>query len=142
MSEPISPAMTGPAQIPPALSSIPNPADPPQPPDPVELGDAVRDMVRFREQGLEGLGAAAGINFQPGGPGTEVFAVPHPLLMSDEKNEELAKPMGFLGIAKLILNTDADPNVYQRFRAAGGQAGDVMIAWRRLSSGLDAPKSV
>ncbi|OXR46674.1 hypothetical protein B7C42_01649 [Nocardia cerradoensis] len=143
MSEPISTPTAG--VVPPALAAVPgtvpSPSAPPPPPDPVELGDTIRNMVRFREQGLEGLGAAAGIKFQPGGPGTEVFTIPHPLLMSDEQNEELAKPQGFLGIAKLILNSEADPHVYERFRAAGGQAGDVMIAWRTLSNGLDVPKS-
>ncbi|KZM70756.1 hypothetical protein [Nocardia terpenica] len=105
------------------------------------LGETVTDLAAFRAQGLESLGVARGISFQPGGPGTEVFTVPHALLLSDDKNTELAKPLDFVEIAKTILNTDTDPDAYYRFRAAGGQAGDVMIAWRHLSLGLDVPKS-
>ena len=144
MSEPISTPTAGVSNLPPLTSvpgTVPSPSAPPPPPDPIELGNTVRDMVRFREQGFEGLGLARGIDFQPGGPGTEVFTVPHALLLSDEKNEALDAPMNFVSVAKLLLNTDDDPNVYDRFKAAGGRAGDVMIAWRRLSQGLDVPKS-
>ncbi|MGW0052042.1 hypothetical protein [Nocardia nova] len=141
MSEPISTPTVTAQQAPPALTSIPSPSAPPPPPDPVELGNAVRNMVRFREQGMEGLGYTREIKFQPGGPGTEVFTVLHPLLQTDEKNEALEAPMGTLGVARILLNTDEDPHVYERFRAAGGRSGDIMIAWRTLSNGLDIPKS-
>lgn len=106
---------------------------------PVDLSDVVVDMDAFRDQGMEALGAK-GIRFRPGGPGTEIFTVPHPLLLDDDRNDAVKAAAGTVDIAKALLNTEADPNIYYRFKAAGGRAGDVLIAWRRLSEGLGAPK--
>lgn len=105
----------------------------------VDLGDVITDMAAFRAQGLEGLGSP-GIRLQPGGPGTEIFTVPHPLLLDDDQNDALATRSSLPDIAKVLLNTADDPGVFARFRAAGGRSGDVMIAWRRLGEGLDLPK--
>ncbi|WP_063039725.1 hypothetical protein [Nocardia pseudovaccinii] len=137
MSEPVIPASAFGAVPPPALTPVPSPA--PAPAAEVDLGDVITDMSAFREQALEGLGVA-GARFRPGPVGTEVFTVPHPLLLSDEQNEQIAKPLSFVEIAKVLLNTPDDPHVYDRFSAAGGRSGDVMMAWRRLSAGLDIPK--
>jgi hypothetical protein len=135
MTEPVH-LMTGmPAPTAPILTAAAASA-----PEPFVFGNAVTDLDKFRAQGFDGLEATAGISFQPGGAGTEVFTVRHALLLSDEQNEELARPQSFVDIAKLLFNTDSDPYVYDRFKAAGGRAGDVMIAWRRLSVGLDVPK--
>ncbi|MFE3229342.1 hypothetical protein [Nocardia sp. NPDC059228] len=102
--------------------------------------DVITDLAAFREQGIEGMGGK-GISFQPGGPGTEVFTVPHPLMLDDDQHEELNQTLNTPAIARILLNTPGDPDVYTRFRAAGGRSGDVMIAWRRLGEGLGAPKS-
>ena len=139
MSEPFTMTPGGPVYPQP----VPAPLGAPQPQQqaaPIDFGDVVADLEKFRAQAFEGLDAAATIAFQPGGPGTEVFVVKHALLLSDEQNEKLADPMSFVAIAKLLLDTDTDPNVYDRFKAAGGRAGDIMMAWRRLSAGLEAPK--
>lgn len=141
MSEPFNPMSpanpyTGPQPVPAPLGA---PAATPQP-EPIDVGEVIADLEKFRSQALEGLGATSAFVFQPGGPRTEVFRVRHPLLLSDEQNNQLAKPMSFVEIAKLLLDTADDPEVYNRFKAAGGQAGDIMIAWRSLSAGLDVPK--
>lgn len=108
-------------------------------PEPIDVGDVITNMAAFREQAIEGLGAP-GVRFQPGGPGTEVFTVPNMLLLTDAQNQEIAKPLNFVEIANVLLNTPDDDQVYARFAAAGGRAGDVMMAWRRMQSGLDIPK--
>ncbi|MEV6449648.1 hypothetical protein [Amycolatopsis sp. NPDC051716] len=134
MSEPMMTSVTEFGQsVPPPLAAAPAPKPAPAP---VDYGDAITDLTAFREQALEGLGSA-GVRFALGG---EVFTVPHPLLLTDEQNEQIAKPLGFVEIAKVLLNTPEDPHVYERFHAAGGRAGDVMMAWRRLSAGLGVPK--
>ncbi|MFD9615167.1 hypothetical protein ACFWWS_38005, partial [Streptomyces sp. NPDC059083] len=74
-------------------------------------------------------------------PGTEVFSVPHPLLLLDVLNDALCEVLSTPKIARVLLNTPQDQQVYDRFHAAGGRAGDVMIAWRRLGEGVGAPKS-
>lgn len=136
MTEPVAPValMTG---MPAPAAPIPAPS---APPEPVDMDGVVTNMLAFREQAIEGLGSP-GMRFRPGGPGTEIFTVRHPLLLSDAQNEEISKPMNFIGVAKVLLNTAEDPGVYGRFVAAGGQAGDVMLAWQRLKEGLDVPKS-
>lgn len=106
----------------------------------VDDDDVIEDMEAFREQGIEGMGGK-GIKFRPGGRGTEVFTVPHPLLLEDYQHKALSKSLSTPDIAEVLLNTTADPGVYDRFQAAGGRSGDVMIAWRRLGEGLGAPKS-
>ncbi|MEU6582815.1 hypothetical protein [Nocardia sp. NPDC046763] len=102
--------------------------------------DVITDLADFRAQAIEGMGGK-GISFQPGGPGGEVFTVPHPLLLEDEQHEALATSLNTPAIARILLNTSDDPAVFDRFRAAGGRSGDVMIAWRRLGEGVGAPKS-
>lgn len=136
MTEPVAPValMTG---MPAPAAPIPAPS---APPEPVDLDGVIVNMAAFREQAIEGLGSA-GMRFRPGGPGTEIFTVKHPLLLTDAQNEEISQPLGFIGVAKVLLNTTEDPGVYARFVAAGGQAGDVMLAWTRLKEGLDVPKS-
>ncbi|MEV6258082.1 hypothetical protein AB0L97_32990 [Nocardia sp. NPDC051911] len=139
MSEPMMTAPTEFGQsVPPPLAAAPAPALKPAP-APVDLDDVVTDLSAFREQALEGLGSP-GVRFQPGGPGTEVFTVPHPLLLTDAQNDQIAKPLSFVEIAKVLLNRPDDSQVYARFVAVGGRSGDVMMAWRRLSAGLDIPK--
>ncbi|GAB3211352.1 hypothetical protein [Nocardia tengchongensis] len=102
--------------------------------------DVITDLADFRAQAIEGMGGE-GISFQPGGPGTEVFTVPHPLLLEDEQHDALSEVLSTPAIARVLLNTPQDSEVYNRFRAAGGRSGDVMIAWRRLGEGAGAPKS-
>lgn len=139
MSEPIpNPSMT-PFGGMSNLSTMPQVPQQPVPPEPIDFGDIITDMEAFRAQGLEGLGAR-GIRLQPGGVGTEIFEVPHPLLCTDEQNDQLRGRTSIVDIARTLLNKPDDDQVFERFRKAGGRAGDVMIAWRRLGDGLDAPK--
>ncbi len=144
MTEPVSLTSIPPVQD---IPGYPNGA--PVPPRPVSLGvtvdklgpeGLVTDLAAFRAQAIEGMGSA-GIGFQPDGPDTEIFMVSHPLLLDDYKHEKLAETLSTPEIAKVLLNTIDDPDVYARFVAAGGRSGDVLIAWRRLGQGLGAPKS-
>lgn len=138
MSEPVVSPTVSP--VPPlTTSSVPPLPAPPAEPEPIDFGEIITDLSAFRAQGMEGLGAK-GIRLQPGGPGTEIFTVPHPLLISDAQNEALGGRTTVVDIAKILLNSEDDPDVYARFVKAGGQAGDIMIAWRRLGDGLDLPK--
>lgn len=94
----------------------------------------VVDLASWRDQALEAIGAAQGITFRPD-PRGEAFTVPHPLLLTDTQSELLpvASRQGNLAVAKLLLGED----VFARFQAAGGRAGDVLIAWRMMGEGVE-----
>ncbi len=91
----------------------------------------IQNLDAWREQALEAIGAQAGILFQPRAGG-EIFTVPHPLTLDDEQNSELDRASGALAIATTLLG---GPITYGRFVAAGGRAGDVMMAWRMMQQG-------
>lgn len=93
----------------------------------------VFDLAAWREQALEAIGAQPGMSFQPR-PGGETFTVPHPLLLADEQNAELDRASGALAIANVLLG---GAGAYSRFVAAGGRAGDVMMAWRVMQQGVE-----
>ncbi|MFD9614884.1 hypothetical protein ACFWWS_36520, partial [Streptomyces sp. NPDC059083] len=61
--------------------------------------DVITDLEDFRAQAIEAMGGK-GISFQPGGPGTEVFTVPHPLLLEDEQNDALSEVLSTTKIAR------------------------------------------
>lgn len=88
--------------------------------------NTVFDLDAWREQALEALEARSGIPFQPK-PNGEIFTVPNPLLLDDQQNADLDRASGALAVATVLLG---GPDVYGRFVAAGGRAGDVMMAWR------------
>lgn len=94
----------------------------------------VVDLASWRDQALEAIGAAQGITFRPN-PLGEAFTVPHPLLLTDAQSELLPveSRKGNLAVAKLLLGED----VFARFQAAGGRAGDVLIAWRMMGDGVE-----
>lgn len=98
----------------------------------------ITDIAAFREQAIESFGGE-GISFQFE-PDGEIFTVPHPLLLDDAGNEAIKAALGTIEVARALLNTEDDPEVHVRFVAAGGRSGDVLLAWRRLSEGLGAPK--
>ncbi|WP_040853816.1 hypothetical protein [Nocardia niigatensis] len=94
--------------------------------------ETVYDLTAWRDQALEALGAQNGIPFQPR-QGGEIFTVPHPLTLDDDKNKELEIASGAMAIASVLLGGSA---VYARFVAAGGRAGDVMMAYKIMQQGV------
>lgn len=97
------------------------------------MSNIVFDLGAWREQAIEALGGPSGISFQPR-PGGEIFTVEHPLLMSDAASAELDRASGAMAIATVLLG---GPDVYGRFVAAGGRAGDVMMALRIMQQQRD-----
>lgn len=94
---------------------------------------SIQNLDAWREQALEALGATTGISFQPRAGG-DTFTVPHPLVLDDEQNGELDRASGALAIATTLLGGQ---DAYARFVAAGGRAGDVMMAWRMMQQGVN-----
>lgn len=102
------------------------------------MNEVVKDLAAFRAQAIESIGGA-GVSFQPEEDG-EIFTIPHPLLLDEAQNEAVEKAVGNVAVAKALLNTERDPGVHARFIAAGGRSGDVLLAWRQLTSKMNAPK--
>ena len=96
--------------------------------------EVVKNMVVWREQALEALGGG-GVKFQPVEDG-EIFLVPHPLAMTEEQNAAVEDAKGNVAIAKALLGEAG----HTRFVAAGGQSGDVLLAWRQLTEAMNNPK--
>ncbi|MEU6580669.1 hypothetical protein [Nocardia sp. NPDC046763] len=93
----------------------------------------IYNLEDWRAQGLEALGADAGISFQPR-PGGEVFTVPHPLTLTDDQHGALDRASGSLSVATVLLGGG---DTYARFVAAGGRASDVMMAWRVMQQSVE-----
>ncbi|MFE3081774.1 hypothetical protein [Nocardia tengchongensis] len=96
------------------------------------MTNTIYDLDAWREQALEALDAQPGIEFQPR-PGGEIFTVPHPLMLDDAKSAKLESASGALAIATVLLGS---PAAYARFVAAGGRAGDVMMAYRVMQQSV------
>lgn len=97
------------------------------------MNEVISDLVAFRAQAAEGIGGE-GYRFQLE-PGGEIFLVPHPLLLDDDANDAIKVAVGNVDVARAIMGTEA----YERFRAAGGRSGDVLLAWRKLTRDMSTP---
>ncbi|GAC70726.1 hypothetical protein [Gordonia soli] len=106
----------------------------------------VEDLSKWRESMLDGLGgegyefALSWVDPESGERHHETFTVPHPLGLDEDANNTLEAATGTVAVAKALLNTKTDPRVHDRFIAAGGRSGDVLIAWRTMSAEMNAPK--
>ena len=87
----------------------------------------VDNLAEFRAQAVDEISDEAIVLKA----GKEEFRVDHPLLMEDDQYQAILDARGNIATAKAILGEEA----YERFKAAGGRSGDVLLAWRKLSNG-------
>lgn len=105
----------------------------------------VTDLARFREQLTENAGGLS-VNFQlsytdpaTGQPRTETFVVPNPIVAEQHVEDGIKAATTDVDIAKAIINTPTDDQIFERFKLAGGRANDIVGAWRAMQDELGRP---
>jgi hypothetical protein len=95
-------------------------------------GKARFKLEALRTQATESLGVEPGYVIELD-DGTEIN-IPNPLFVDDDMQEKLEDADSTIDLAKAVLG-DED---YERFRASGGRANDIALAWQMMQKSAES----